>query len=104
MTRNEAADMIRDDIRLHHDYLSGKYRKALRMAIDVLEKLPEKHGDLIDRDVFKSDHGMKDDCSDCEKECRGETRACEYDIIYSKKDFCCWLDYADVVIEAEEGT
>jgi hypothetical protein len=63
-----------------------------------------KHGDLIDRDVFRSDHGMKDDCTDCEKECRGETRACEYDIIYSKKDFCCWLDYADVVIEAEDGT
>lgn len=50
MTRKEASDMIRDDIRLHHDFMSGEYRKALRMAIDVLEKLPEKHGRLIDED------------------------------------------------------
>lgn len=50
MTRKEASDMIRDDIRLHHDFLSGEYRKALRMAIDVLEKIPEKHGRLIDED------------------------------------------------------
>lgn len=54
MTRKEASDMIRDDIRLHHDFLSGEYRKALRMAIDALEKLPEKlpekHGRVIDED------------------------------------------------------
>ena len=51
MTRKEAAEMIRDDIRLHHDYLSGVYRKALRMAIDALEKLPDKHGRLVDADA-----------------------------------------------------
>ena len=38
MTYKEAADMIRDDMRLHHDYLSGQYRKALKLAIEVLEK------------------------------------------------------------------
>lgn len=38
MDRKEAAEMIQDDIRKHHDYLSGKYRKALRMAIEALSK------------------------------------------------------------------
>lgn len=37
MTREEAADMIRNDMRLHHDALSGAYRKALKMAIEALE-------------------------------------------------------------------
>lgn len=60
-----------------------------------------KHGDLIDRDAFKADYGMKDDCADCEKEMHGKVKACEYDRIYSKMDFCDWLDNADVVIEAE---
>lgn len=36
MTREEAIKLIQDDIRLHHDYLSGKYRKALNMAIESL--------------------------------------------------------------------
>ena len=66
-----------------------------------LGALPDKHGDLIDRDAFRADYGMNADCADCEKECRGKTRACEYDRIYSKMDFCSWLDVADVVIEAE---
>ena len=38
MTREEAISMIEDDIRLHHEYLSGKYRKALRVAILALEQ------------------------------------------------------------------
>ena len=29
--------MIRNDMKLHHDYLSGKYRKALGMAVKALE-------------------------------------------------------------------
>lgn len=66
-----------------------------------LVELPEKHGRLIDVDAFKLDYGMKDDCSDCEKECQGKTKACEYDYIYRKMDFCGWLDDAFVVIEAE---
>ncbi len=55
MTRKEASDMIRDDICLHHNFLSGKYRKALRMAIDVLEKLPDNHGRLVDADALEPD-------------------------------------------------
>ena len=38
MTRQEAAMMIENDIRIHHDDLSGNYRKALRMAISALEQ------------------------------------------------------------------
>ena len=29
--------MIRNDMKLHHDYLSGEYRKALSMAISALQ-------------------------------------------------------------------
>ena len=36
MDRKAAAEMIRNDMRLHHDYLSGQYRKALNMAIEAL--------------------------------------------------------------------
>lgn len=41
MTREEAANMIKDDIRLHHDSLSGKYRHALRMAVEALSQEAE---------------------------------------------------------------
>ena len=37
MTNEEAIKMIRDDMRLHHDSLSGTYRKALNMAIEALK-------------------------------------------------------------------
>ena len=40
MTREEAIEMIRDDIKKHHDYISGQYRKALNMAIKALEQEP----------------------------------------------------------------
>ena len=36
MTREDAIQMIQDDVRLHHDALSGQYRKALHMAIGAL--------------------------------------------------------------------
>lgn len=36
MTNLDAAEMIRNDMKIHHDYLSGQYRKALNMAIDAL--------------------------------------------------------------------
>ena len=38
MTNQEAAEMIRNDMKLHHDYLSGQYRKALNMAVNALLK------------------------------------------------------------------
>ena len=38
MTKAEATNMIKNDIHLHHDYLSGEYRKALKMATSALEQ------------------------------------------------------------------
>ena len=66
-----------------------------------LIEIPTPHGRLIDADEFKADYDMKNDCADCEKELNGKMKSCEYDRIYSKMDFCEWLDYADTVIEAE---
>ena len=48
---------------------------------------------LIDADVLKADYGMADDCKDC----KTGYRSCEYDRIYSKMDFCGWLDDAPTV-------
>ena len=44
MTREEAVKKIQDDIYLHHDYLSGEYRKALKLAMTVLEQPERKKG------------------------------------------------------------
>ena len=41
MTNQEAAKMICNDIKLHHDDPSGQYLKALNMAIDALLKEQE---------------------------------------------------------------
>lgn len=38
MTNQEAIDMIRNDMKIHHDYLSGQYRKALNIAVNALLK------------------------------------------------------------------
>ena len=38
MTREEAIQKIQNDLKLHHDYLSGNYRKALRLAIEALQQ------------------------------------------------------------------
>jgi hypothetical protein len=37
MTNAESIEMIQNDMKLHHDYLSGEYRKALKKAIKVME-------------------------------------------------------------------
>ena len=66
-----------------------------------LVALPDHHGRLVDADAFKADYGMKDDCGDCEKEMQGKVKACEYDRIYSKMDFCGWLDDAPTIVESE---
>ena len=47
MTRGEAAKMIENDIQIHHDNLSGNYRKALRIAISALEEPERKNGKWI---------------------------------------------------------
>lgn len=69
-----------------------------------LVELPERHGRLIDADELKKEYGMKDDCTDCEKELRGKVKSCQYDVIYSKMDFCGWIDDQPTVIEEENGT
>ena len=54
-------------------------------------------GRLIDVDALKTVNGMKDDCADCDKELRGKSKACEFDRVYTKMDFCGWLDDAPTV-------
>ena len=68
----------------------------LHKSFDMWNKI------MIDADKFKADHSMKNDCAECEKELQGSSRSCEYDRIYSKMDFCEWIDNAETVIEAEE--
>ena len=67
-----------------------------------LVEIPTPHGRLIDVDALKLEYGMKDDCNDCEREMRGSVKACEYDTVYTKMNFCEWLDDSPAVIEAEE--
>ena len=64
MTREEAIGMIRNDIKLHHDYLSGRYRQALNMAIGAL-KQPEivRCKDCIH---FNFDNKPEEGCGFCE--------------------------------------
>lgn len=42
MTREEVIRMIRNDMKLHHDNLSGQYRQALNMAIEALKRQQPK--------------------------------------------------------------
>lgn len=60
------------------------------------------HGRLGDLDKLKADHSMKNDCAECDKELQRSSIACEYDRIYSKMDFCQWIDNAETVIEGSE--
>lgn len=48
---------------------------------------------LIDVDALKADYRMADECKDC----KTPVRACEYDRVYTKMDFCSWLDDAPTV-------
>lgn len=48
---------------------------------------------LIDADELKADLRMADDCKDC----KTNVRDCEYDRVYTKMDFCGWLDDAPTV-------
>ena len=49
---------------------------------------------LIDVDAFKADYRMADECKDCTT----PVRACEYDRVYTKMDFCSWLDDAPTIV------
>lgn len=53
MMEREAIERIQNDLKLHHDDLSGQYRKALRLAISALKKQEQscetcKHGQFGD--------------------------------------------------------
>lgn len=48
---------------------------------------------LVDADALKEDCRMANDCKDC----KTNVRACNYDYVYTKKDFCGWLDDAPTV-------
>lgn len=83
MTNQEAAKMISDDMKLHHDYLSGQYRKALNMAIDALLKEQEP---ILLENQHKS-YGISTNanspwisrCPKCGRKVEGkQTRFCKY--------------------------
>lgn len=48
---------------------------------------------LIDIDAFRKDLGLAERCEDCERDARG----CQYDQIYTRMDFCGWLDDAEII-------
>ena len=48
---------------------------------------------LVDADALKEDCSMANDCKDC----KTYVRDCEYDRIYTKMDFCGWIDDAPTV-------
>ena len=48
---------------------------------------------LIDIDAFRKDWGLAERCEDCERDARG----CQYDQIYTRMDFCGWLDDAEII-------
>lgn len=52
---------------------------------------------LIDADLLKSDHNMGDECN----KCKTKWRECQYDYIYSKMDFCTWIDDAPTIDAVE---
>lgn len=52
---------------------------------------------LIDADALKNDHHMGDECDKCET----KWRECQYDYIYSKMDFCTWIDDAPTIDAVE---
>ena len=91
-----------DDCILQSDEANAKFESwdDMKASCPLIELPP--HGRLIDADEFKADYGMKNECADCEKELKGKMKSCEYDRIYSKMDFCQWLDNAEAVIEGSE--
>ena len=65
MTREKAIEMIQNDMKLHHDYLSGAYRQALNMAIKALKAMDE---DLIRRqDALNCFHAWIDKHGDVQE-------------------------------------
>lgn len=53
---------------------------------------------LIDADAMKERLGMAHECDDCD-----DPRACRYDSIYTKRDFCLCIDDEPTVEERKTG-
>ena len=92
MTNHEAAEMIRNDMKLHHDYLSGQYRKALNMAIDALLKEQEAkqpihvYEEFQEHDWCRNEDGEIDEFAFYEDYHNGPIcKRCDY-------SFCIWCD------------
>ncbi len=48
---------------------------------------------LTDIDAFRKDLGLAERCEECER----DARDCQYDQIYTRMDFCGWLDDAEII-------
>ena len=81
MTKEEAIKMIENDIRIHHDYLSGKYRQALTMAVVALKERPRgkwiDEGDPLTIRCSKCDYraaryNNTNYCPNCGADMKGE--------------------------------
>lgn len=92
MTNSEAIEMIRNDMKLHHDYLSGEYRKALGMAVNALEAqqwVLIKWHDCTDKDIEK--YGFSNDIVavfDCDMPSDGQEILVTTTHGYVEKDVC----------------
>ena len=77
--------------------LHGSVGNATLASLDRPSNCPIKPlpSNLIDVDKFKEDYYMGNDCSTCSQ----NTKSCEYDRVYSKMDFCSWLDDAERIGE-----
>ena len=68
MTREEVIEMLSDDIKKHHDYLSGQYRKGLEMEIAALEQAGTcegcKHLGKWENEV---EYGYPSPCTGCKR-------------------------------------
>lgn len=49
--------------------------------------------ELIDRQALKAAHGLGTDCCNCKQ----SARSCQYDMDFSRMDFCEWLDDAPTI-------
>lgn len=62
-----------------------------------LRPLPEKHGRLIDDSQLRETFGMGERCN----ECKQDKRDCQYNQLFTRMDFCGWLDEMKTIVEAE---
>lgn len=82
---------LSDDNTIYIKKIDGKYYARHSHVMGFSSEVIPLPSNLIDVDKFKEDYHMGDDCSTCNQ----NTRSCEYDRIYSKMDFCSWLDDAE---------